>query len=44
MCIKRLGYIEMDTLIYMAGIIIQLIIAAYILDKDNEQEDMENDG
>jgi len=39
-----LGYIEMDTLIYMAGIIIQLIIAAYILDKDNEQEDMENDG
>ena len=34
----------MDTLIYMAGIIIQLIIAAYILDKDNEQEDVENDG
>tara|TARA_R110000824_G_scaffold182475_2_gene363371 strand:- start:315 stop:638 length:324 start_codon:yes stop_codon:yes gene_type:complete len=43
-CIKRLGYIKMDALIYMAGIIIQLIIAAYILDKDNEQEDMENDG
>jgi|TARA_R110000751_G_scaffold41333_1_gene97123 hypothetical protein len=33
----------MDTLIYMAGIIIQLIIAAYFLDKDNEQEDREND-